>query len=375
MNGILNATDPVNLEKFQSEQVAHPKLIDSYNAVENACKNNKPGSIVTLLGPTGVGKTTLIKRFKEKIEAEFVKNLSAGLTDPGYLPIVLVEAPASSGIFDWKDFYSRLLEALYDPIGDRKIDYSKWETLPGDVEKVIQKPNSQIRVYRKAVEKASQHRRPRAVIIDEAQHLGKVGSGRALLDQLNIIKSLANITETTYVLCGTYEILDFVNLSDQLSRRSNEIHFQRYEAQNKSDADIFRNILWEFQNRLPVSKKPDLVENWKFFYERTLGCVGILFDWLERALKLSLSEGGLELTSGNIDSTALSVAKCKTIINQIILGEEALTENNEERNTLQQTLGLENTPVKITQPEKQKKGNRKPGTRKPTRDPVGVKAA
>jgi hypothetical protein len=35
-------------------------------------------------------------------------------------------------------------------------------------------------------------RKPVAAMIDEAQHLGKVASGRRLLDQLDVIKSIAN---------------------------------------------------------------------------------------------------------------------------------------------------------------------------------------
>jgi hypothetical protein len=37
--------------------------------------------------------------------------------------------------------------------------------------------------YRYAVEQAVRYRRPVAIMIDEAQHLGKIPSGRRLLDQ------------------------------------------------------------------------------------------------------------------------------------------------------------------------------------------------
>jgi hypothetical protein len=47
--------------------------------------------------------------------------------------------------------------------------------------------------YRYAVEQAVRYRRPVAIMIDEAQHLGKIPSGRRLLDQLDVVKSIANI--------------------------------------------------------------------------------------------------------------------------------------------------------------------------------------
>ena len=41
---------------------------------------------------------------------------------------------------------------------------------------------------RRAVEYCVRHRRPAAILVDEAQHLKKIASGRRLLDQLDTIK-------------------------------------------------------------------------------------------------------------------------------------------------------------------------------------------
>lgn len=46
----------------------------------------------------------------------------------------------------------------------------------------------------------------RAVILDEAQHLMKIGSGASggkLLDQLDWIKSMTNMTDVLHILIGT----------------------------------------------------------------------------------------------------------------------------------------------------------------------------
>ena len=78
-----------------------------------------------------------------------------------------------------------------------------------------------------AVEQALRHRHPPVVFVDEAQHLARIASGHRLSDQLEVIKSIANRTETVHVLLGTYELMAFRNLSAQLSRRSVDLHFQR----------------------------------------------------------------------------------------------------------------------------------------------------
>jgi hypothetical protein len=50
--------------------------------------------------------------------------------------------------------------------------------------------------YRYAAERALCSRHPVAVMLDEAQHLARVGPGRRLSDQLDVVKSIANYTKT-----------------------------------------------------------------------------------------------------------------------------------------------------------------------------------
>jgi len=110
-------------------------------------------------------------------------------------------------------------------------------------------------------------------LIDEAQHLKRLASGRRLLDQMDTLKSLAALTGTMHVLIGTYELLGLTNLSAQLSRRSIEIHFGRYRADLDKDRLAFKSVLLTFQRHLPLSEEPDLVGSWERLYEGSLGCV------------------------------------------------------------------------------------------------------
>ena len=88
-------------------------------------------------------------------------------------------------------------------------------------------------------------------MIDEAQHLGKIPSGRRLLDQLDVIKSIANQTKTVHVLFGTYDLLAFRNLNGQLSRRSIDVHLARYRAEDSEDRQTFINVVQSFEKELP----------------------------------------------------------------------------------------------------------------------------
>jgi hypothetical protein len=94
----------------------------------------------------------------------------------------------------------------------------------------------------------------------------------------NTIKSIANLSQITHVLTGTYELMMLRHLNGQLSRRSVDIEFNRYLSDNPEHREAFINCLWTFQQHLPLPKTPELVDQWDYFYERSIGCVGVLKD-------------------------------------------------------------------------------------------------
>ncbi|HST53800.1 MAG TPA: hypothetical protein VLJ61_17460 [Pyrinomonadaceae bacterium] len=225
--------------------------------------------------------------------------------------------------------------------------------------------------------------KPLAVLLDDAQHLGVISSGRKLLDQLNTIKSVADRSLTTHCLCGTYELMPLRNLNGQLSRRSIDIHFGRYNAQDEEQRQEFINVLFTFQEHLPLIKTPDLVSRWDYFYERSIGCVGVLKDWLTRSLALALESESQTLTLKHLEHRALSVSQCATMLREAVDGEREFQEKDEARATLRMNLGLEpdssggeQKVVSISEVETIQKANtrrhkHRVGKRNPVRDKVG----
>lgn len=112
------------------------------------------------------------------------------------------------------------------------------------------------------------------------------------------------------MLFGTYDLLAFRNLNGQLSRRSIDVHLSRYGADDSEDRQIFINVVRSFEKELPFDDQPDLVSNWEFLYERSLGCIGVLKEWLVRAATLAARKGG-RLTRASLEAQALSVAQCE----------------------------------------------------------------
>lgn len=389
MTSLLKKPRRVRLEWFRAFTVKHPLLSQAYDELLCSILNSNPGSIIFMYGPPGVGKTTLLERLEKQLKEMVLADLE---NDQEMLPVVKVQLTAPpSGNFDWKDYFKCLLLEMEEPLADHKLDMERWD-FPSRYSnhtsnmQLISSDRTVMRSMRFASEQTLKHRRPLAVLVDDAQHFGIISSGHKLLDQLNTVKSLADKSKVTHSLCGTYELIPLRNLNGQLSRRSINIHFSRYHADDEIQRSEFINVLYTFQQNLPLPEMPNLIERWDYFYERSIGCIGVLKDWLTRALSLALDSNSATLFLNHIERRALSISQCTTMMREVLEGERELEESEEARLLLRTELGLSNQPpivagnnstlhdsVNTTAP-KIARNKQRVGTRTAVRDKIGIKA-
>jgi len=360
---LLLQSSATRLAYFQHKVVAHPHLQETHQQLWQAIQQPSGASLIFVFGPTGAGKTTLRYRLEQQL---WEAGRQAIEEDPGHIPVVGLEvAVADADSFRWRDYYKRALVALDEPMLDHKI-------LPDHIlhKRVELRDSGRYKVtseLRWALEQALLHRRPTAFIVDEAQHLKRIASGRRLLDQMDTLKSLANMTGITHVLIGTYELLGFAQLSAQLDRRSFEIHFPRYHIDIPEEMLAFKRVLLTFQRHLPLTGEPDLVSQAEYLYERSVGCVGVLKDWLTRALSEALEDGQETLTKTALERQALPHRKLLRMAREIREGEETLAANSHAQTELRSLLGM---PIESAE-QHPSSSSRKVGKRNPVRDPVG----
>ncbi|MBD7945818.1 AAA family ATPase [Psychrobacillus sp. AK 1817] len=356
-------------EKFFDDfTVSHPKmkqvLIELKNEIYNGYHN-----IIMVVGPSGVGKSRLFYATAQSIVTDMVEEIEV---DKSIIPITGIELPNPDlGKFNWKDFYYRVLTSLNEPLIDYKIDVNNLK----NKEYTLKSNNSgTAAVLRRTIENAFYYRKTKALLIDEAQHFFKInsdkrGDGEKNQRQFNSIKSLANMSNTKIVLFGTYDLNTVFNLDGQLSRRVKEIHFPRYDYTIRVDKKNFHSILLTFQRLLPVQEEPNLIAYSEYLYENSLGCAGILKDWLRRCLAGAIENDEPTITYTNLKKNALKTKKLLTLANEAISGELVFKESDSDKDKLRALLGTKQDDVK----EKIIKKVSTPGKRNPTRDDVGLK--
>lgn len=367
---------------FRAYTARHPHLDEAVTALMDALDEPAGTNLVIVYGPPGAGKTTLL----EVVMRMVIEEARAAMgDDPGWVPIVgfPAVAPGAGRAFGWLDYWRRALLALNDPlVTDKRLPRAPLRlaqgTLPAGVPTKMEAGSALLMGW----EGALRERHPRAVLIDEAQDMFAGLSFAALQKQLNSLKGQADRTGVLHVLTGTYDLLAATNLSAQLNRRDMEIHLPRYLLERPGDVAAFRTVVGQFQRHLPLAETPDLAGQWEFLYERSLGCVGVLKQWLTRALAKAVRQGAPTLERRK--HLELTAFKRRTILQ--MLTEARAAEADLARRDMEADETLESllrTPLPLGKPMQTKRqddaaGEQKAGKhgqpfeRTLGRDPIGT---
>lgn len=381
------------VERFKRSHIPHPHHQRALEELDSLALCPGSTSIVQFYGPSGAGKSTLIRKFEERL---IERAQSAMMNDPAHIPYIRVNAPAiQRGSFHFRELFKRMLRAADEPC----IQYKQLpprETVPGHSKPLLTRITSNGDV-RLAVERCFQYRSIPLVIIDDAMHIAKVLEDRMLINNVDVLKDLAKETGALIVLVGTSEVLPLVDLSAQNIRLSWDIEYPHYDWRNESERKDFCHtlvaLLRYMDTMMPVPK--ELFEAyWEEFYSGSLGCIGVLKDWLTRALKLALREHATTLSRSHCVRTRWSTQQLTKMAEELLEGAIAMAERRRGRADLQpdqlpentgqsssdtaelrRLLGMETASTsggeakdsKLAKPKKR----RRPGKRNPTRDQVG----
>jgi len=310
---------------FKEATITHRLLEQTDRVVMRAIREHGGFAYVLVYGPSGAGKTTMIRQVNQRLNGSISSSRAWNAAPPvsgSFTPVpllVLETRPSDGAAFNRADYYRNALVKLGEPFYEHRrlidihTEYAGERRTQGRGKAAHFNESAELR---NAMEEAMQRHGVRAVILDEAQHLMTIGngaSGSLLLDQLEWIKSMTNVTDIVHILVGTYDLLSFTRLNGQASRRGLPIHFPRYQLQREEDCTEFQAALLALLKKVPlhIDAETLVVKHWLYFYERCIGCVGVLKDWLLRAVSATLDEGGDTLSLERVQEHALSISQCE----------------------------------------------------------------
>lgn len=346
---------------FKQATITHRLLEQTDRAVMRAIREHGGFAYVFVYGPSGAGKTTMIHQVSQRLNGSIPSSRAWNRTPSSSasftpVPVLVLETrPPDGAAFNRADYYRNALVKLGEPFYEHRrlvdihSEYAGERRTQGRGKAAHFNDSSELR---HAMEQAMQRHGVQAVILDEAQHLMMIGSsasGSSLLDQLEWIKSMTNVTDIVHILVGTYDLLSFTRLNGQTSRRGLPIHFPRYQLQREEDCTEFQAALLALLKKVPLHTDTEtlVIKHWLYFYERCIGCVGVLKDWLLRAVSAAIDEGSDTLTLERVQEHALSISQCEQMALDAVEGEQKLNYTEGRREHLWRLLQGEGPLVAV----------------------------
>lgn len=331
-----------------------------------------PGGFLILHGPTGVGKSTLLKTLTKEIVKIFDIHYHF---DAGSIPVLYVSAQADDLTkFSWKGFYKLALIELNEPLISKKRSFKSDsnDTINGYRD---DEPGHE---YKLRLKNAIKYRKTVVLVIDEAISILLSTKPEKYKLQLKIITGLSEFLNVRIILSSTYAIMDFLDMSTELTRRCRFLDFPRYKWE--SEVKGFVEVLNSFQTKMPIPCETELFKHTEFFYVGSAGCVGLLKDWLNAALLLAFTNNQKIVTLKNFQDSRMNLDDLKKIMREINDGEAQIASNNTTEYELKCLMGITKSKTKNSNTNKNASGNKvkvpvkskkRPGERAPHRDHVG----
>lgn len=380
---MMDSTEITELTKgFESIRVKHEKQERAKERLVFTVEHGANVSIVVLTGPTGTGKSTILELFC----VEYLQGRAAAMkADPSLRPIVYSLARASGHrAYDWRSLYRDALKDSGDAFAQARAHRKDKRTpaflLPGE--------SVSTGLMREQMEQSFDANKTSAWIIDEGQHIltGTRSGGPG--DQFDVLKSIAQTTQSRLIVCGTPDLPDVMASSGQLARRCDIVSLNRYRWDVKAELRTLASVMSTILKKTPSHPAyPDVAKHVKFFYLGCLGCVGIFKDWVARAYALALLEGSAVIKIEHFAATRLSAKSLATINAEIIKAEENYGDDVQELDAAlvksilyskplparkcAKEIGGRRTAAKTAHGSARPKSAAKPGERNPSRDAVG----
>ena len=377
---IVQASTAIRHDYFKSRTVLHAKMKLLLALLLRLITKKIP--LVFVFGPSGIGKSKLVEQI-----VRYLINLYMDLLnqDREWIPVAVNEIDEKSERYSWREFYHGGLRAIREPLIDEKI-------LPrsGLNESYIPTGRATVDRWGNAYCDSYQMRRLLVALVDNANMLDVIPT-RNKEAVTNPLIGLSKVVP--HFLFGTYTLFNLRNLNGQIARRAKILHYSRYHWNHPKENAEFQIALNGFANHLPLDVRPDLIEDCEYLFRGCLGCIGLLQEWLLRALDEAMEENAEKLTIDHLKRTRLDNDSLRRLEKEAADGENLLIDiedecieasnrllSTEEKwiehfcvNVEQERTSAMQTKKSVSDSKSQEKprGTRRPGNMNPRRIPIG----
>jgi hypothetical protein len=333
---------------FTAATITHRQLEAVHDKILRAVRQPAGFSFVLVHGPTGVGKTRMMESLAGQVRDLLLQprshasslSLSPYGLSPVPIPVLVIEAdPPDKSAFNRGYFYRTVLtllgEQTYPELSHVDIHAEAAPPKRRRMSRAATESND-VPELREGAQAAMSRHGVRVIFLDEAHHLlmGRSGTqGSTLQEQLEWLKSLGSKTGVLYILVGTYDVFNFGKLNGQIARRCLPVHFPRYQLEREADCVEFQSALLELLRRIPLTCDAErwVTDHWLYFYECSVGCIGVLKDWLLRAVSTALDDGLTRLSLDCVQDHALPVDIYRQMALDAYEGEQRLNHTASNR--------------------------------------------
>jgi len=330
--------------RFRQTTITHRLLEQTHHKIVRAVREPAGFTFVLTYGPTGVGKSKMIEivvgQINEVLRVPSTPALIRSLP-PMPTPVLGIEAdPPDGSVFNRGYYYRTALTLMGEPTYQPHLHMD----IHGNAEPVKRRPlrgkaaeSNDLPELKAATKEAMPRHGVQVVMIDEAHHMlygGNGTGGSTLQEQLEWLKSLSSTTQIIHILVGTYDLLNFGQLNGQIGRRCLPVHFSRYRLEREADCLEFQSALVSLLEHVPLRCDVETLVGsyWVYFYEGCIGAIGVLKDWLTRAVSAAFDEGQDTLTLDCLQDHILPTDILRQMALDASEGEQKLehTESNRE---------------------------------------------
>jgi hypothetical protein len=287
------------IETLRGEAIPHRRFENTYSRFSSGVAFSDEATAVALVGPTRVGKTTLVRR------------LVTDLDKHGESYVLIEAVTTDGGFMSTKFLTEQCLVKMDHPF---HLDDSPRGRGAGE---------SRLNFR---LQKALVAKHVRYLIVDEAHHLVRTKSDRSSTAAIDTLKCIGNQTKVVLVLVGGYEMLNALHSSAHFSGRLQTIDFPSYGT-SAEDVEDFSRILATVDQRLPWASGQSLQSSYEFIYLGSCGCYGLLLQWTKAALSEMWSSGSKRLQLSHYKRTSLP-AQISSITKEILAGRRFLDEDS-----------------------------------------------